>query len=193
VADRSLIEFASLLAELSESSINVVPEIQRTKISFNSPKPRKIRDILEDISAVYGFRIEYRPDMTIIHPERRFGNFEPEKPDSVSLKEYGISEEDLDVIGFQSAEELGRGVVDLAGAKGEEGEAFLSLTGAYAFEFEYMDLREPYLIAKGRLVEKDEERTLLENTLYLEPEQPSLLGLTNLREALILMVKRLGS
>ena len=50
-------------------------------------------------------------------------------------------------------------------------------------------MREPYLIVRGSLRSKDQETALLENTIYLESGKPTLLGITNLREALILLVQ----
>jgi hypothetical protein len=155
------------------------------------------------------------------------------------LKDYGLAEGDLQLFGFDAATELGRGVVALAGRRGTEGQALVSLTDSYAAEFEFQDVRPPYLIVKGRLVEKqavsqaakaaapspgagaDQQmlmmgmmrdggappggsapsgpaktrtddsagKALMENTLYLEKDKPSVLGLTNLRQALILVVR----
>lgn len=187
VSDQLMLEFAALLSEYGKININVEPNVY-TYVTYNLQNPKPIRQILEDISKIYGVGIDYQPGLTVIRKHNR----SVETSKGIKLTNYGISEEDLEIIGLQSAVELGRGVVDLAGAKGEEGEAFLSLTGDYAFEFEYLDLREPYLIAKGRFLDKEEDQPLLENTLYLEPDKPSLLGLTNLRDALILLVKRLG-
>jgi len=133
----------------------------------------------------------------------------------IALKELGISKQDLDLFGpVASAELLGKGAVTLIGQPGEEGKSLVALTPGYSCEIQYMDTREPYLIVKGTLLgssaveraeklvnagrlpqqaieeaSKEPGKTLLQNTLYLEPGKPSLLGLTNLREALILLVK----
>jgi len=112
----------------------------------------------------------------------------------IDLKDLGISKEDLEFFGPKtSAQLLGRGAVTLIGQPGEEGKTLVALTQVYACKIEFLDVREPYLILKGSLEDVSQgyepAKKLLENTLYLEPGKPSLLGLTNLREALILLVK----
>ena len=120
------------------------------------------------------------------------GPLEERSPD-VNLKpaaSYGISPEDLKVMGLDKVKELGRGVVALAGQKGDLGKATLALNASYRCQLEYQDLRRPYLIVKGSLLEDKPDKPLLSNTMFLEPDKPTLLGLTNLKEALILLVKQ---
>lgn len=104
--------------------------------------------------------------------------------------EYGIGKDDFKMFGFDGVAELGRGIVALAGEKGEAGKAAVSLSEGYRCELEFLDMRQPYLIVRGRLTDAKTDRPLLENTLFLESTKPSLLGLTNLRQALILVVRR---
>jgi biotin carboxyl carrier protein len=108
------------------------------------------------------------------------------------MERYGITEGDLEAFGFQMLRELGRSVVTLAAERGETGKARVSLTDEYACELEFQDVREPYVIVRGRLLAEDREQPLIENTLYLEKDTPSMLGVTNLREGLILVVRRRG-
>jgi len=132
---------------------------------------------------------------------------------AVAAERYGLAKEDLALFGLTHVEELGQGAVALLAERGESGRARLSLTDAYACELEYQDTRKPYLIVRGRLLETGpigpigpigqkvptapvspasataSQKTLLENTLYLEPNKPSVLGLTNLRQALILVLR----
>jgi hypothetical protein len=107
---------------------------------------------------------------------------------SVAVR-YGISAEDLEMFGFEAVYELGKGVVALVSERSDAGTALLSLTENYSCELQFQDVREPYLILRGRLLSEGKDTPLLENTLYLEKDKPSLLGVTNLREALILVVR----
>lgn len=117
------------------------------------------------------------------------------KPTSgTRLSSYGLSEDDVKLFGFDVVSEVGRGVVTLSGERGDTGKALVGLNDTYSAEFEFQDVRSPYLIAKGRLAAKGAEKDaaakpLLENTLFLEKGKPSVLGLTNLRQALILIVR----
>jgi hypothetical protein len=111
------------------------------------------------------------------------------KFDKELISRYGISEGDLELFGFDAVAELGKGVVSLLPERGEAGRALIALTDAYRCELQFLDMREPYLIVKGSLRDVDSNRPLLENTLYLEKDKPSVLGLTNLRQALILVLR----
>ena len=129
----------------------------------------------------------------------------PQATPSKPLSSYGLSEDDIKMFGFDRVSEVGKGIVSLLGEKGPGGKALVALNDAYSAEFEFSDVRPPYLIAKGRLLAtkgagagKDtpngvnyatSEKPLLENTLFLEKGKPSVLGLTNLRQALILIVR----
>jgi len=108
------------------------------------------------------------------------------------MEKYGIAPGDLEAFGLETLRALGRGVVSLAAERGETGKARVSLTDEYACELEFQDVREPYVIVRGRLLAEDREQPLIENTLYLEKDTPSLLGVTNLREGLILVVQKKG-
>lgn len=119
------------------------------------------------------------------------GEAEKTKADGLkSPQEYGISPEDLKVIGLDRVRELGRGVITLAGEKGEIGKAILTLSENYRFQLEFQDVRAPYLIVKGSLTADKPDKPLISNTLFLERDKPTLLGVTNLKEALILLVKQ---
>jgi hypothetical protein len=102
---------------------------------------------------------------------------------------YGISQQDLELFGLKGVKEIGRGVVTLTGVKGETGTVKVSFSDKYSCQIKYDDTRPPYLIVRGVL--NQGEKTLLENSLFLEAGKPSTLGLTNMREALILVLKRL--
>ena len=102
---------------------------------------------------------------------------------------FGITQEDLDLFGFDAVAQLGKGVVTLSGERGDMGRVLVSLTEAYRCELEFQDVRPPYVIVRGRLREAQSDKPLLENTLFLEKDKPSLLGLTNLRQALILVLR----
>ena len=102
---------------------------------------------------------------------------------------YGISKEELDFFGLDVLGELGKGFAALLGARGEAGRAKIALTSSMSCELEFLDVREPYVIVKGWLTRREADEVLLENGFYLEKDKPSVLGLTNLREALILVLR----
>jgi acetyl/propionyl-CoA carboxylase alpha subunit len=109
---------------------------------------------------------------------------------------FGLSAEDLKLFNLTGVAELGSAVLTLAAQKGEEGRVAVSLAEGYRCELEFIALREPFLVARCRLFGKSEdpvgraeEKPLLENTLFLEKSKPTILGLTNLRQALILVVR----
>jgi hypothetical protein len=104
-------------------------------------------------------------------------------------KQFGLSREDMEFLGIQGVEKIGQGVVHLVPERGEAGIAMVSLSPDYSCTLEFQDVRAPYLIVRGSLRSKGEETPLMENTIYLEPGKPALLGITNLREALILLVQ----
>ena len=190
--DQRLIEVADLLSTLGGISINVAGDVNpRLRITYFVKTEKTIRQILDELGDLYELNIDYRPDGVFIRSrEERAPVWHP----MVNLSELGISKEDLEFFGPKtSAQLLGRGAVTLIGQPGEEGKTLVALTPVYACKIEFLDVREPYLILKGSLVDVSQgyepAKKLLENTLYLEAGKPSLLGLTNLREALILLVK----
>lgn len=107
---------------------------------------------------------------------------------------YGLKSEDLSILapGLQIIE-TGRAVLDVLAEPGEAGRAMTTLGDAYQCELEFQQQRAPYIIFKGRLKEnhlnRSLNRVLLENTVYLEPGKSSLLGVTNLNQALILLLR----
>jgi hypothetical protein len=104
--------------------------------------------------------------------------------------DYGLTADDLKVFGVTSVEEIGRGVVNLVAEPGETGKARLALGAAYAAELQFLDRREPYLVLRGRLAAAGgESAPLIENTLYLEKGKPSVLGITNLRDVVLLVAR----
>jgi hypothetical protein len=126
---------------------------------------------------------------------------------------YGVSKQDLEFFGLVVLGELAKGFASVLGARGEEGRAKIALTSTMSCEIEFLDRREPYLVVKVRLLGPEPSKVLFEsynpsqpvsnpqllgpepskvlfeNTLYLEKDKPSVLGLTNLREALILVLR----
>jgi len=103
--------------------------------------------------------------------------------------EFGISPDDLKVFGFDAVAQLGKGLVTLSPERGEMGRALVSLSEAYRCEVEFQDVRWPYVIVKGRLLGAQSDKPLMENALFLEKDKPSVVGLTNLRQALILVLR----
>lgn len=105
------------------------------------------------------------------------------------LKRAGLSIEDLQPFGLTQVWEVGSGSFSLFGERSEVGKALAALGPNYQCALEFHDYRDPYLVARGRLIEAGSGTILLENTLFLEPGKPSVLGLTNLRDALILVLR----
>lgn len=110
---------------------------------------------------------------------------------------FGLTREDLQMFGFDRVTLVGSGIVNLAGISSDEGEALVMLSANYSVELEYQDYRRPYAIVRGTLKGIEipvgpnmfKSANLLESTMYLEPNKPTVLGLTNLKEALILVVR----
>ncbi len=211
--NQKLTEVADLLSTLGGVNINVSGSVDsKIRINYVVKTEKTIRQIVDDLGELYNLTIDYRPDGVFIRSEE---DGAPDRNPLVNLPDLGISAEDLKLFGPNTnAEVMGRGAVTLIGQPGEEGKTLVALTPAYTCEIQYMDTREPYLIIKGTLLgssaveraeklvavgrapqqaiedaSKEPGKPLLQNTLYLEGGKPSLLGLTNLRESLILLVK----
>lgn len=111
---------------------------------------------------------------------------------------YGINEADFEMFGFETIDEVGRGLVNLIAERGDAGRARMNISAGYICSLEFQDARAPYLLVRAELQrvtrnsrdEPTSTETVLENTLFLEVDKPSVLGLTNMRgEALILIVR----
>ncbi|HPA48040.1 MAG TPA: hypothetical protein PK395_19910 [bacterium] len=111
--------------------------------------------------------------------------------DASAMARYGISKEDLEIFGFTSVKEMGKAVVNLLGVPDETGKAEATLSDSFSCELEFRDFMEPYLVLTGKL--KDQEgKALLSNSVYLQTGKPSVLGLTNLHQAVILVLRLHG-
>jgi hypothetical protein len=112
-----------------------------------------------------------------------------------AAEKYGISKDDLKVAGIDFVLPISTGIIFLVPEKGEAGKAMLSLTSDFSFRLEYLDQRDPYLIVRagldGIIKDKDsiKDVTFLENTLYLVPGKSTLMGITNLINAQIIILK----
>ena len=110
----------------------------------------------------------------------------------VSPQAYGIDPKDVDLFGFDLVAELSKLNVNLVAEHGEAGKLAAALGDKYHVKLEFLDSRPPYILVKCGLFAKSDDgmdKPLIENTLFLENEKPALLGLTNLKQALILLVK----
>jgi len=176
----------AVLAQLAASyNIPIVVSSKLQGCVYANLKDVSLRQLLDAILPPIDGTYIVQPHM--IHVLRR-DDLQLNAQDS---QRYGISQSDLRRFGITQLEELGRARVDLLAVHGSVGEATVSLTDQYSARITFMDLPEPYLVVKGALIETGRARPLLENTLYLRPNQPNTLGLTNLREALILVIRRL--
>ncbi|HNT34328.1 MAG TPA: hypothetical protein PKH07_04945 [bacterium] len=108
---------------------------------------------------------------------------------SSDLASFGLTEDDLKPFGLDGVSKLGRGMVTLIGERSELGQARVALTDLYSCALQFQDFRKPYVVVKGSLMDQNSNSIVLENTLYLEPLKPIVLGITNLKEALILVLR----
>ncbi|MCX7000317.1 MAG: hypothetical protein NT106_08510 [Candidatus Sumerlaeota bacterium] len=112
-----------------------------------------------------------------------------------AAEQYGINKEDLKIAGINVVREFSTGLIYLLPEKGDVGKASLSLTNGFSCHLEYIDQREPYMIFRVSLdkVIKDENSVkdvnLFENTLYLTLGKSTLMGITNLENAYIVILK----
>lgn len=185
-------DVVTALARLSRDAgvtIVVSPRVQgKTTINMKGASVRQILEVvLPPLNATY------RESGGVVHvlsnPELLLDSPPSREESMATMKRYGLSEEELRTFGLAGVRELGSGIVDLAAEAGRAGRARLALTDAYQGEVQYLEVRKPYLIVKGYLHESAGGKVLVENTLYLKQGQPSVLGLTNLRQALILVVR----
>ncbi|MCH8334249.1 hypothetical protein IIC65_09975 [Candidatus Sumerlaeota bacterium] len=108
--------------------------------------------------------------------------------DSKTAERYGISKEDMELFDFDGVVELGKPVVTLS-----KGDRFdFSLGGDYWCRLWVLEVREPYVILNGELGH-DQRGTQLESRFYLQKGKPSVVGVTNLNEAIILVLRLLDS
>ncbi|MCX7047735.1 MAG: hypothetical protein NTX50_19895 [Candidatus Sumerlaeota bacterium] len=103
--------------------------------------------------------------------------------------QFGLSREDLKLFGFDGVAQLGKGITTLIAERGEAGRTLVALTDEYRCQLEFLDDRPPYLVVKTTLSGPQSEKPLLENTSFLEKGKPAIIGLTNLRQALILVLR----
>ena len=100
-------------------------------------------------------------------------------------QQYGIAPEDIAIFGFDGFVELGKAVFWLSRSRGEDRSRF-DLGDAYKCELRIQDIRPPYLVLNAEL---KGARKGLDTTIYLEADKPSVVGITNMTEALLLVIK----
>jgi len=113
----------------------------------------------------------------------------PVKYDPAIPQKYGITKEDLKLFGFDAAVELGRSLVTVIGEPGELGKSSTRLTPDYVGELSFRDVRDPYVVLQVMLSAAGTDGGLIENNVFLEPGKPAVLGVTNLKQALILILR----
>lgn len=110
----------------------------------------------------------------------------------VNPQRYGFDIKDIETFNLCALIELGKASVNLMAERGDVGQLQATLGKNYRCQMEYMDTRLPYILVKTGLYESESDKLVLENTLFLEAGKPSLLGVTNLKQALILIVRISG-
>ncbi|MBX3728366.1 MAG: hypothetical protein KF858_04205 [Candidatus Sumerlaeia bacterium] len=132
----------------------------------------------------------------------------PQEPSRADwAKRLGIDETELAILGDGAIMEVGRSIINLRPESGDLGTARLSLGTQdgvlYTCELAYRGQRQAHSDSSFPLVTRlrtqpanssapAEGRTLIDNFVYLEPGKPALLGITNLREAIVLVFRRIG-
>ena len=107
--------------------------------------------------------------------------------DRGTAERYGISKEDMELFDFDGVVVLGKTVVTLSKAENFN----FSLGGDYECSLQVLEVRDPYVILKGQLYGRRD--TQLESRFYLQKGKPSVVGVTNLNEAIILVLRLLDS
>ena len=180
----SKVEAASSVLEASRRDLEVASmENQQMAELYQARQiPRSV--LLKSEAALLSASADYAAAFqNYNHLDQRSLVFDPNLAEKV-----GISSEDLEFMGFDAVAELAKGVLFLAAERGQAGMVTVALRDDYACRLEFLDYREPYVVVKGALLGGPATRVLMENTLYLETNTPTLVGLTNLREALILVL-----
>lgn len=163
--------------------VNAIPKTHERISSILERMEKMVGDERTD-TAPGSFRIE----ITLLQGSKQESG-EDETQLNRRLRDYGLTLNDLKRMELNTVKELGKGMVNLLAERGDIGRARVSLSDLYACQLEFMDIREPYLLVKGGLLESAENKLLIENTLFLQKDKSSLLGVTNLRDALILIVR----
>ena len=126
----------------------------------------------------------------VLIPEKQQLAGEQAQSSSDLAKQYGISAADLKLFGIASLVEVGKGVVSIVlDDLDTQGSTFVTLTEDYGCHLVLLDERAPFVIAQCSLRGAKSGKTLLDNTLYLRPGESNVLGLTNMRQTLILVLR----
>ncbi len=185
-------EVIQMVSDQTGVQIVLDPDVQGTiTVKLNNPT---VAELLRTILPPHGLDFIVLENGVIRVGKDDSGGDVYRHYDTELLKKYGIDSEDLEIFGFNAVAELGKGLVHLVAEKGALGQARVSLAQTYRCDLEFIDYRPPYLIVKGGLFQTTSEDSantpLLENTLFLEKDKPALLGLTNMNQALILVMMR---
>ncbi|RJP21955.1 MAG: hypothetical protein C4527_22550 [Candidatus Omnitrophota bacterium] len=173
---------------LRQNGIPYVFEAEKSpKITFNLLNPT-IKDILDKVTSESNLRYQWMENGNLWIGEN---STSPNgwTTDMKVLQKYGIDQKDLELFQFEAIRDLAKGIVHLLAEHGEVGVAQLSLSDQYYCKLAFQDLRSPYLVVKGSFYTTQNEKPLLENTIFLQEGKPALLGITNLRQALILVLR----
>ncbi|MCA9433062.1 MAG: hypothetical protein KC940_21265, partial [Candidatus Omnitrophica bacterium] len=178
----SLYQLVELLATFGETSINCSQTVPDLGVHVTL-KGKTIREILNTLSKMYDLWIDYQPETVLIRPtsERAVTHL-------VDPKDYGLGQEDLNQFNVEAVSELGRSNQSITNSV-DRGGSFSVTMGEHTCEFTFQDFRDPYLIVNGRV--QGESKTLIDSTLFLEEDTPSVLAITNMRDTLILVVRLL--
>ena len=106
------------------------------------------------------------------------------------LKMNGLNGEDLETMSLTEVSQLGTAFQLLNAATEEVWHSGFALTETYQCKLGFLEIRGDYLGLRACLSQEGRERPILENSVFLGKEKPALLGITNLAEALILVLKR---
>lgn len=102
--------------------------------------------------------------------------------------QFGMTPDDLKVLGFDGAVVTGRGAIDLVAKPGKTGEARVTLGGRYVFRIQYEQEQGGFLLVETSIEGEKTAKPLAQNTMMLEKGKPAFLGVTNLSGAVIVAV-----
>ncbi len=104
-------------------------------------------------------------------------------------EQFGMTPDDLNILGFDGAVVSGRGIIDLLSIPGEGGSASLTLGNEFSFSVQFQQEQGGYLVIEATLQQsKNSSTPLAQNTMMLEKDKPTFLGVTNLAGAVIVIV-----
>ncbi len=183
VTDEDIEEVIQMLSELTGVSINVDPQALGQRVTLNIVYSTPAIEILRLIADMHLLWIDFQHSSVLLRWGRKDTRVPPADP-----SDYGLKPEDLDRFKINEVSELGRSIQSITNSPAG-GTFSVAMGERFQCEMSFQDFREPYLIVKGIVEQGD--RAIVDSTLFLEKDKPSILAITNMRDTLILVVRLL--